>query len=124
MASAVEVAVETYVRACSERDATVRARMFEACLAEDVRMVTTGREVLGRAALVEMLTPFLDSPRLARIRLLSAIDARGTVFRYRANAEFTDGTSAETFDAGEIDGSGRIALFLSFAGPLADAPRG
>lgn len=121
MPSPVETAVDTYIRACSERDPATRAQLFEACLADDVRMVTSGREVRGRASLVQMLTPFLDDPRLARIRLISAVDARGTIFRYRALAELRDGTSAEAFDAGEIDGNGRISLFLTFAGPLADA---
>lgn len=122
MANAVEIAAETYVRACLERDATARAALFEACLAEDVRMVTPGRSIEGRAALVTMLERFLTDERLLRIRMTSAIDARGTIFRYRAVADFKDGTSAEAFDAGEIDASGRIALILTFAGPLASAP--
>lgn len=120
MPSPVESAVDTYVRACLERDATVRASLCEQCLAEDVRMVTQGREVRGRAALVAMLERFLTDPRLLRVRVTSAIDAKGTTFRYRAVADFVDGTSPETFDAGEIDASGRIALILTFAGPLAE----
>lgn len=64
---------------------------------------------------------FLADPRLSRIRVTSAIDARGTTFRYRAVAEFRDGTSLESFDAGESDADGRIALILTFAGPLAEA---
>jgi hypothetical protein len=56
-----------------------------------------------------------------RVRVISAIDARGTLFRYRSVVDRRDGTSLEFFDAGEIDSSGRIALLLAFAGPLGDA---
>ena len=119
MPSAVEIAVDTYVRAVSERDPALRGAMFEQCFAEDVRMVTRTREIRGRAALTADLNRFLADPRVLGIRLTSAIDASGTTFRYSAVAEFRDGTSAESFDAGEIDASGRIALILTFAGPLA-----
>jgi hypothetical protein len=117
----VETAVETYVRACCERNSTLRSRLLETCLAENVRMVTRSREIRGRAALIDELNRFLASPQLLRIRLASALDAGGTTFRYRAIADFEDGTSAEAFDAGELDDSGHIVLILTFAGPLADA---
>jgi hypothetical protein len=118
MPSPVEIAVDTYIRASSERDPAVRAAMLEACFAEDGRMVTRSREIRGRAGLAAALTGFLADPQLLRIRVTSAIDARGTTFRYRAVAERRDGTSVESFDAGEIDGTGRISLLLTFAGPL------
>jgi hypothetical protein len=121
MASAVEVAVDTYIRAAKEPDAGVRGQLLEACFAEDGRMVTPGREIRGRAALAEMFTRFYATQQVLRIRLTSAVDARGTIFRYRAVAEMRDGTSAEAFDAGEIDASGRISLILTFAGPLGEA---
>jgi hypothetical protein len=121
MASAVEVAVGTYIRACCERDAVVRSKLLEACLAVDCRMVTRSREIRGRAALTDELTRFLVDPQFLRIRVISAVDARGTTFRYRAVAELRDGTSAEAFDAGEIDANGQISLILTFAGPLSDA---
>ena len=121
MLSPVEIAVDTYVRACHERDPARRAQLFDACLASDVRMVTRGREIRGRAAFTAYLEPFLDDPRLLRIRVISVVDARGTTFRYRAVAEMRDGTSPETFDAGEIDANGRISLILTFPGALADA---
>ena len=121
MPSPVEIAVDTYVRACHERDPELRAQLFDACLASDVRMVTRSREIRGRAAFIASLQPFLDDPRLLRIRVISVVDARGTTFRYRAVAEMRDGTSPETFDAGEIDANGRISLILTFPGALADA---
>ena len=121
MASPVEVAVETYVRAVGESDAAVRSALLRECFAENARMVTRSREIRGRAQLIEELNRFLADPRVLRIRLVSAIDARGTTFRYRAVADFRDGTSAESFDAGEIDETGRISLVLTFAGPLRDA---
>jgi hypothetical protein len=120
MKTAVEVAVETFIRAWSERDPAVRAQMLDACFAVDGRMVTRSREIRGRAALGEEMTRIQADPQLGRIRLLSAIDARGTTFRYRGAVERKDGTTAENFDAGEIDSEGRISLVLTFAGPLAD----
>lgn len=121
MPSPVEVAVETYIRAASERDPTVRAQLLEACFAENGRMVTRSREIRGRAALLEDLSRFLDGSRVSRVRVTSAVDAQGTTFRYRAVAEMSDGTCVEAFDAGEIDAHGRISLILTFAGALADA---
>lgn len=118
MATAVETAVETYVRAIGERDASVRAKLIAAAFAEDGRMVTQGREIRGHAALVSMIERFIADPRLLRIRMASPVDAVGTIFRYRAIADFRDGTSAESFDAGEIDASGRISVLLTFTGPL------
>lgn len=121
MPTPVEVAVDTYVRACTERDPARRAELLQACFAADGRMVTGSRELRGPAAIAEMLSRFYENPQLLRIRVVSAIDARGTTFRYRAVAEFRDGTSAEAFDAGEIDGAGQISLILTFAGALGDA---
>lgn len=121
MASAVEVAVDTYIRACSERDPAIRARLIEECFAVDGRIVARSREIRGRRALADFLGGFLADPRLLRIRLMSEIDARGTTFRYRAVADFRDGTSAESFDAGEIDARGRISVILTFAGALREA---
>lgn len=121
MPSPVEIAVRTYVRASNERDPALRAELIEACFAEHGRMVTRSREICGRAALIEAMAGFLADPRLLRVRVTSAIDARGTTFRYRAVAELDDGTSAEAFDAGEIDEDGRIRLILTFAGPLAES---
>jgi hypothetical protein len=120
MPSAVEIAVDTYIRACCEPDAAARAPLLEACFAADGRMVTASRELRGRDAVAELLTRFYANPQLLRIRVASAVEARGTTFRYRAVADMRDGTSAEVFDAGEIDATGRISLILTFAGPLGD----
>jgi|SRR4051812_14388086 hypothetical protein len=121
MPSPVQNAVNTYIRAVSERDPARRRELLDACFAADVRMVTRSREIRGRDALAADLIRGLDDPRLLRIRMVSAVDAQGTTFRYRAVAEFRDGTSAEAFDAGEIDAMGQICLILTFAGPLPDA---
>ena len=120
MPSPVQIAVDTYIRAWSERDPAVRASMIEACFAENGRMVTRSREIRGRAGLAEEMARLLADPRLLHIRVTSAIDARGTTFRFRGVAEFRDGTTAEAFDAGEIDATGRISLLLTFAGPLGE----
>jgi hypothetical protein len=121
MASPVELAVDTYIRAAHERDPSRRAALLEACFADEGRMVTASRELRGRAAIAELLTRAHVDPRFAGVRLTSAVDARGTIFRYRSVVDFRDGTSAEFFDAGEIDASGRIVLLLTFSGALADA---
>jgi hypothetical protein len=122
MATPVEIAVATYVRAAEERDPARRAQLLEACFAEDGRMVTAGREIRGRAAVADMLTRAHVDPKFAGVRLTSAVDARGTIFRYQSVVDFRDGTSAAFFDAGEIDASGRIVVLLTFSGPLGDAP--
>ncbi len=120
MSSPVQTAVETYIRAWSEPDPSVRAAMVQACFAEDGRMVTRSREIRGHAGLTDEMTRLLADPRLLRIRVTSAIDARGTTFRFRGVAEHRDGATFESFDAGEIDASGRISLLLTFAGPLGE----
>ena len=122
MPSAVEQAVETYIRAWSEPDPAVREKMIEECFAADGRLVTRSGEIRGRAALAAMMTRILADPQLLRIRLISAIDASGTTFRFRGVVERRDGTSPESFDAGEVDASGRISLLLTFAGPLGEPP--
>jgi hypothetical protein len=120
MPSAVEQAVDTYIRAWSERDPAVREKMIEACFAADGRLVTRSGEIRGRAALAAMMTRILADPQLQRVRVTSAIDASGTTFRFRGVVERRDGTSPESFDAGEVDASGRISLLLTFAGPLGE----
>jgi hypothetical protein len=119
MPSAIETAFDTYVRAFSEPDPAERARMIEACWAVDGRLVSKSREIRGRAELADFMAQF--SPRFVRIRFLSVLDTGKTIFRVRGVADLKDGTSAESFDAGEIDADGRIKLILTFAGPLADA---
>ncbi|HEY0466192.1 MAG TPA: hypothetical protein VGC79_18405 [Polyangiaceae bacterium] len=121
MTEPVEIAVQTYIRAATERDPTLRAQLLEACFAREGRFVTRGRVIHGRAGVAEMLARAHADPQLGRIRLLSVVDAGGTIFRFRSLVENRDGTSAEFFDAGEIDADGKISLLLTFAGPLADA---
>jgi hypothetical protein len=43
---------------------------------------------------------------------------QGITFRLRAAVERLDGASPETFEAGQIDADGRIALVLTFTGAL------
>jgi hypothetical protein len=121
MPSAVERAVSTYIRASSEPDPVARAELLEACFAPDGRLVSRARELRGRAELAEMFTRFHADPNLLGIRVLSTIDAGRTTFRFHAVADFRNGKSLESFDAGESDADGRISLILSFAGPLAPA---
>jgi len=121
MRSAVEAAVETYIRAASERDPQARAALLEACFAADGRIVSRSREIRGRAALADEIAKLLADPQLLRIRVLSAIDAGDTTFRFRSAVERRDGRHLEFFDAGEVDATGRISVLLTFAGPLGPA---
>ncbi len=121
MPSPVEIAVDKYIRAARERDPAVRAALIEECWAEEGRLVTRSREIRGRAALAAALASCHADPQVMGIRVTSAIDAAGNTFRFRAVVDRHDGTSPESFDAGMIDGDGRIALLLTFPGPLADA---
>jgi hypothetical protein len=123
MPSPVEIAVQTYIRAAGERDPATRAKLLEACLADDARFVTRSAAIRGRAGVDAMIARFLDDPQIRSFRLASVLDAAGTTFRFRSIVERHDGTSIEFFDAGEIDADGRIATILVFAGPLADATR-
>lgn len=118
MPSPVERAVQTYIRACSDRDPAARAALLEECFAADGRLVTRSREIRGRAAVAEMLTRFYADPDVVRIRMLSVVDTGRTTFRFHSAAELRDGTSLESFDAGGIDGDGRISVILTFSGPL------
>lgn len=121
MPSPVELAVETYIRACGERDPVVRAQLLDACFAADGRFVTRSGVLRGRAGVDAMITRALADPQLVGFRVVSVIDAVGTTFRYRSIALRRDGTQLEFFDAGEIDADGRIVALLVFSGPLADA---
>ena len=120
MPSPVETAAETYVRAVGERDPAARAKLLEACFAEDGRFVTRSAVIRGRAAIDAMIARFHADPQSLGFRMTSVIDAAGTTFRYRSVVERRDGTSLEFFDAGEIDAEGRITTMLVFGGPLAD----
>jgi len=120
MPSVVEHAVDTYIRMASERDPETRARMIEACWAQDGRLVAHGGAVLrGRDAMLAMFARVAADPSIAGVRVL-ARDVRGTTFRFRYATDRVDGTSTEGFDAGEVDATGRISLLLAFTGPLVD----
>jgi hypothetical protein len=117
MPTPVETAIDTYIRASKERDATAREALLATCWAEDGRLVTRSRVYRGLAELASMFRTVYADPRFGGIRLL-ALDARGTTFRMRSVIEWKDGTSSEFFDAGEINADGRICVQLAFAGGL------
>lgn len=121
MGSAVEIAVDKYIRAWSERDPEARASLLEACFASDGRIIQRSGETRGRAALVEMIEQFIADPQWLRVRITSVVDAVGSTFRFRAAIDRRDGTTLELFDAGEIDQAGRIVLVLTFVDPLLGA---
>ena len=121
MASSVETAVDTYIRAATERNPELRAALLEACFTADGRVVSRSREIRGRAAVAHEIAKLLADPQLLRVRIVSAIDAGDTSFRFRSLVERRDGKHLEFFDAGEVDATGRISLVLTFAGALVPA---
>lgn len=114
----VAAAVDAYIRAWAERDPAARAALVERCFAADGRIVMPASEIRGRAALEEAMARLLADPEVRGVRITTAIDARGTIFRFGTAIDRRDGTSLEAFDAGEIDANGRIAVLLTFSGPL------
>lgn len=121
MANAIENSVQSYIQAAHEPDGAKRRVLLEACFAEDGRLVSRSREFRGRDAVLQMFERFFADPEVVGVRMLSAVDATGNTFRFRSAVEYRDGRLAEFFDAGELDGIGRIRLILTFAGPLAEA---
>jgi len=122
MPTPVEIAADTYINVWGERDPERRAAMIEACFAADGRIVTRSRDIVGRAAFADMVARVQADPQFVRVRVTSAIDACRSTFRFNGVIEHQDGsTSVESFDAGEIDESGRISRLLTFAGPLGEA---
>jgi hypothetical protein len=119
MGNPIEVAVDTYIKAWGERDPGLRAKLIEACLAPDGRIVTRGRAIVGRAAFAEAIADFHARSQFLSIRLTSAIDAGRSSFRFSGVVDYADGSaSIESFDAGELDSAGRIAVLFTFDGPL------
>src|SRR5690606_34339496 len=55
MPTPVEIAVQTYIRASGERDPAARAKLIEACFAEDGRFVTRSGVIRGRAGVDAMI---------------------------------------------------------------------
>ncbi|HEU4580523.1 MAG TPA: hypothetical protein VFS67_19840 [Polyangiaceae bacterium] len=118
MPSPVEIAVDAYIRANREPDASVREQLLTACFAPDGRMVSRSRVLQGRTAIAAELTKFVTDPEVLGFRLTTAVDAVGNTFRYGSVVERRDGKRLEFFDAGQIDESGRISVLLVFAGAL------
>ena len=119
MSSPAETAARTYLAMFGERDPAERARMLETCWAENGRLVTSGDGYRGRAAVAAMADRVLADPRGLRIRMTSDIDVQGRMFRFHGVLEDRDGAVVgEAFDAGEVDGDGRIAVLLTFKNVL------
>jgi hypothetical protein len=119
MWSKTEQAVLTYAAAVEERDPAKRREMIDACFAAEGRFVSGGTAFTGRDALATMLDTFRNDPRGLKAMILGTVDCQGSLFRFRNAVEHPDGTRVEGFDAGVVDADGRIALLLTFAGPLA-----
>lgn len=120
MSSPSEMAAQTYVKAWQEPDAAIRARLIDACFAEEGRIVSPGAVIRGRAGLASAMTEFFADPRGLSAHLTSAIDAQGPMFRFRSVVKDRDGRVVfDGFDAAEVDAGGRITILLTF-GPSAE----
>ena len=119
-----EIAAQTYVAAWQEPDAVARARLLDACFAVEGRIVSPGAVIRGRAALAAAIDDFFADPRGLSGRLVSTIDAQGSIFRFRSLVEDREGRIVfDGFDAGEVDVDGRITVLLTFGGASSDARR-
>lgn len=120
MSNPVEVAVRAYVAAWNEPDPEVRARLLEQCWAVDARLVTGGDGYNGRAALAAAMAALRADPRGLTATFTSPVDVQGRMFRFTGVVVAADGTivGAEAHDAGEVGDDGRIAIILTFNGPL------
>ena len=120
MSNPTEVAARSYIAAWNEPDPDVRARLLEQCWAVDARLVTGGDGYRGRAALDAAMAKFAADPRRLAARFTSPIDVQGRMFRFSGVVVQADGTvvGAEAHDVGEVDADGRIAILLTFNGPL------
>lgn len=118
MSNPTERAVRIYAEAVEERDPVKRRELIDACFAVEGRFVTGGTSFTGRDALARMLERFRADPKEPKAVILGAVDCQGTLFRFRNAVEYPDGTRVEGFDAGYVDADGRIALLLTFSGPM------
>ena len=115
MSSSTEIAAQTYVAAWQEPDAAARARLIDACFAAEGRIVSPGAVIRGRAALAAAIDDLFADSRGLSVRLVSAIDVQGPIFRLRAVVEDRDSRIVfDGFDAAEVDADGRIAVLLAF----------
>lgn len=124
MSSPAEIAARTYVAAWQEADPAARARLIEACFAAEGRIVTPGTVIHGRAGLEKAIADLFADRRGLSARLTSAIDAQGSMFRFRSVVADRDGRVVfDGFDAAEVDAAGRITVLLAFSGaPPAPPP--
>jgi hypothetical protein len=109
----IRASIEAYVAAWNERDGAKRMRFIEQACAEDVRMRTPGKRIVGRGELDALMADFQRRSPGARAVLSSAIDVQGSAFRYTGMLE---GGGGDTFEAGECADDGRIRVVLSFVG--------
>jgi hypothetical protein len=114
--SRVRSSIEAYVAAWNERDPEARALLIERACADDLRILTPGRCIRGRAGLGALIAEFQKRRPGDRACLASAIEINERTFRYVGVVESEGGAPLENLDAGEHDAEGRILLVLTFAG--------
>ena len=112
----VRSSIDAYIAAWNERDSEARARLIERACADDLRIVTPGRCIRGRAGLHALIAELQKRRPGVRARLTSAVEIFASTFRYVGAVEGEGGALVENLDTGEHDAEGRILLILTFAG--------
>lgn len=107
-------AAQDYVDAWTNPDAARRAEILARCFHVDGRIVGGVMRYDNRAALLAAMEELAADARKPRVRLTSAIDVQGRLFRLHAILDLPDGTVlAEATDVGEVDDAGRIVCIYT-----------
>ncbi len=116
---AIDEIIATYFRAWNEPDDDARARLLEACWAEDGKLTGPQYERTGRAPVAAQIGEFLRQYSGSRIVPTSGCDAHHDVVRFGWRIERGDGSVLmEGQDTGIVGSDGRLARILMFYGPL------
>jgi hypothetical protein len=114
-AAQIENAVAAYAAAWNEPDALARTALLARAVADDVRLITGGREVAGRAALSAEVDSLHRATPGVRVRLTSVVEVLGNLCRFAGVAERADGSKlGEAFDTCACDETGRLRTVITF----------
>ncbi|MES1181875.1 MAG: nuclear transport factor 2 family protein [Flavobacterium sp.] len=114
----IEQAYVLYEKAWKEPDEAKRASYLEQVWAKDGVMKDPSATVVGRDALSKHIGKFLHDFPDTQAGRVSKIDSYGNVFRFAWKMIFTNGTTLEGVDIGEMASDGRIRSITGFWQPL------
>lgn len=107
-----------YEKAWKETDDSKRATLIEQVWAKNGVMIDPSTTVVGREALSKHIGKFLHDFPNTQANRVSKIDSYGSHFRFAWKMIFTNGTTLEGLDVGELDNDGRIKSITGFWQPL------